>query len=603
MSGIVGIYNIDGSPVSRDCLLSLTESLRYRGPDAQKVWCDFEVGFGHALLDTTGGRTIDEQPCSLDGKVSIVADARLDAKSELTEKLRSRGFVVLPGAPDGQLILLAYHAWGEGCIHHLLGDFAFAIWNKPHKQLFCARDHFGIKPFYYAGLKGSFIFSNTLNCLRLHPDITSRLNDLAICDYLLFGGNQNPATTSFDQIQRLAPAHSLSCSEGKLRVSQYWKPPLTSEIRFNKAQDYVDRFQSLLTVAVRDRLPPGSVSVLMSGGLDSSAVAAVAATELGLERRQRLRAHTGIFEQVIPDSEGHFARKVSDFCSFDIQFLIADGYQLFQHWHEGDFGPAELCDQPLRAIRRDLYKQIVAHSRVVFTGEGGDACLLPSPRSVINLLKTGRLWNLAAGYAHCGMWQRTLPRVGLRSLMWRDKKTEDQTDLPEWINPELIVRFDLKHRAGELDGSLAEHPDHHRPEAYKKLANGCWANHLELCDPTAHSQPVETRNPFFDVRLVEFLLNLPTLPWCVGKQILRQAMAGFLPQEVLLRKKSPLVADPVVELLKRPQSGWIDHFEPVPELAQYVNPSLIPPITKASHRVENVWLHLRPLTLDHWLRR
>src|SRR5215471_12180366 len=472
MSGIVGVYNTDGAPVSRDCLGVLTESLRYRGPDSQKVWCDFEVGFGHALLDTTGGSTMNEQPCSLDGKVWIVADARIDGKKELTEKLRSKGFTAPPATSDAKLILLAYQAWGESCLLHLLGDFAFAIWDKSHKHLFCARDHFGVKPFYFAELRGSFVFSNTLNCLRLHPSISSRLNDLAICDYLLFGGNQDPHTTSFAQIHRLPPAHSLFCSEGKLKICQYWMLPHTSELRLKKAQDYVDRFQGLLQVAVKDRLPPGPVSVFMSGGLDSSTVAAVAAAELGLENTSRLQAHTGIYEQLVPDRERHFACKVADFCGFDIQYLIADGYQLFQHWREGDFGPAELCDQPLHAISRDLYKQIVAHSRVAFTGEGGDACLLPSPLSVVNLLTAGKLLKVTAGYAHCAIWQRALPRVGLRSLIWRDKETSHQT-LPEWINPELALKLDLKHRASELEGDSAP-TDHLRPEACKKLTNGCW---------------------------------------------------------------------------------------------------------------------------------
>jgi len=207
---------------------------------------------------------------------------------------------------------------------------------------------------------------------------------------------------------------------------------------------------------------------------------------------------------------------------------------------------------------------------------------------------------VTAGYAHCAIWQRALPRVGLRSLIWRDKETSHQT-LPEWINPELALKLDLKHRASELEGDSAP-TDHLRPEACKKLTNGCWANHFELYDAATFSLPVETRNPFFDVRLVEFLLSLPTLPWCIGKQIIRQAMAGFLPREVLMRKKAPLATDPVVKLLKQPQSAWIDHFQPLPELVQYVNPSLIPPVTKGSRAAEHVWLHLRPLTLDHWLR-
>src|SRR5437667_4720914 len=222
MSGIVGILNTDGAPVARDLLSRMVEFLRFRGPDAQNVWCDLEIGFGHALLDTSGVGSKDDQPCSIDGRVWIVADARVDARTELTDKLRSFGIRVPPGASDAELILLAYQVWGKDCLDHLLGDFAFAIWDRPRKQLFCARDQFGVKPFYCANLPGCFVFSNTLNCLRLHPNVSSRLNDLAISDYLLFGSNQDPTTTSFEQIQRLAPGHSLFRSEGTFRISKYW---------------------------------------------------------------------------------------------------------------------------------------------------------------------------------------------------------------------------------------------------------------------------------------------------------------------------------------------------------------------------------------------
>jgi asparagine synthase (glutamine-hydrolysing) len=217
MSGIAGIVNTDGAPVSRDLLGRMAAFLRFRGPDAQEVWCDFEVGFAHALLDTSGGTSLDtsldtqaggvadKQPCSVDGRVWIVADARIDAQTELREELRSSGITVRSGASDAELILLAHQAWGKDCVQHLIGDFAFAIWDGPGRQLVCARDHFGVKPFYYANLPKSFVFSNTLNCLRLHPEVSSRLNDLAISDYLLFGGNQDSRTTSFEQIQRLPP--------------------------------------------------------------------------------------------------------------------------------------------------------------------------------------------------------------------------------------------------------------------------------------------------------------------------------------------------------------------------------------------------------------
>jgi asparagine synthase (glutamine-hydrolysing) len=329
--------------------------LRFRGPDAQEVWCDCEVGFAHALLDTScgtqGGSAADKQPCSVDGRVWIVADARVDAQTELREALRSSGITAASGASAAELILLAYQAWGKDCVQHLIGDFAFAIWDGRCKELFCARDHFGVKPFYYASLPRAFVFSNTLNCLRLHPEVSSRLNDLAISDYLLFGGNQDPSTTSFEQIQRLAPGHLLSCSEGKVRICKYWTLQQSSELFYKKREDYIENFRSLLRAAVQDRLPGGAVAVLLSGGLDSSTVAATARRLLGNDDGQsRFQAYSVVYDRLIPDEERRFAGKVAEFCGIPIHYLVADDYQLFQHWRNGDPRPAEPCDQPLGAI-------------------------------------------------------------------------------------------------------------------------------------------------------------------------------------------------------------------------------------------------------------
>src|SRR6266851_4305018 len=150
MSGIVGIVNPDGAPVDRHLLQQMTEAMAFRGPDAKEIWSQGSVGFGHAMLRTTHESVHERQPASLDGKVWITADARVDARAELITKLESKGQIKAKAATDAELILHAYHVWGEECVEHLLGDFVFAIWDGRRRRLFCARDHFGVKPLYYA---------------------------------------------------------------------------------------------------------------------------------------------------------------------------------------------------------------------------------------------------------------------------------------------------------------------------------------------------------------------------------------------------------------------------------------------------------------------
>ena len=167
------------------------------------------------MLRTTRESRHEQQPCSLDGRVWIVADARVDGQSELCQKLRSAGHDCRQSTNDAELILLAYRAWGDDCVRHLLGDFAFAIWDGPRQRLFCARDHFGVKPFYYARAGNCVVFSNTLSCVREHPAVSDEPNDLTIADFLLFGINQDETTTAYAGIRRLAAGASPELVRGQ----------------------------------------------------------------------------------------------------------------------------------------------------------------------------------------------------------------------------------------------------------------------------------------------------------------------------------------------------------------------------------------------------
>src|SRR5271169_4961321 len=137
----------------------LVDFLSYRGPDGRGVWMEPSIGLGHVLLRTTRESSGERQPASLDGRYWIVADARLDCRAELIAKLQRSQREVNSSRPDCELILQSFACWGTACVDHLRGDFSFAVWDAEHQQLFCVRDHFGIKPFYYAQLGELFLFS------------------------------------------------------------------------------------------------------------------------------------------------------------------------------------------------------------------------------------------------------------------------------------------------------------------------------------------------------------------------------------------------------------------------------------------------------------
>jgi asparagine synthase (glutamine-hydrolysing) len=210
VSGIAGIFNADGEAIDFSLLQRMTESTGYWGADSHVTRNYGAAGFGHALLKTTDESEHENQPLTLDGHVWVVADARIDGRDALVRELSACTHVAIRDPQDVELIAYADSVWGEDCVKHLLGDFAFVIWDSPKKLVFCARDHMGVKPFYYAQHGSSLVFSNSLEAIRLHPCVSTRLNDDAIADFLLFGLNHDQAKTTFADIDRLPPAHTLT---------------------------------------------------------------------------------------------------------------------------------------------------------------------------------------------------------------------------------------------------------------------------------------------------------------------------------------------------------------------------------------------------------
>jgi asparagine synthase (glutamine-hydrolysing) len=603
MSGIAGILNFDGAPVDRELLSGMTELLACRGPDEQAVWAEGAIGFGHAMLRTRFESANERQPCSIDGKVWITADARVDARDELIAALRSRGRECSASAPDPELILHAYAAWDEECVEHLLGDFAFVIWDGRERKLFCARDHFGVKPFYYAQAGNSLIFSNTLNCVRLHLGVSGELNELAIADLLLFDFNQEPDTTTFSDIQRLPPAHTLVWRDGASQVHRYWTLPIEEPIRYKRSEDYVEHFRELFTAAVADRLRTDRVGVLMSGGLDSSSIAAVAQ---GISTRQygffQLRAFTGVFDRLIPHEERRFAGLVAEALRLPIQYQPLDGDSLYQNWEATEIARPEPSHNPRAAAEAERLQGISLHGRVLLTGLGGDpafSCLMSAHlRKRIESRQFGPAFREVMRYlAAEGRFSRLYLRTRLRRWSSRD---DWRSLYPVWLEQHFEKRLNLPGRWERLNRSVP--PEHAlRPQAYEALIAPMWPELFRGYDPDWTGLALETRHPFFDLRLLQFLLALPALPWCTDKQLLRVAMRGILPEEVRLRRKSPLKQDPTVAEVQRPESKWVDHFEPAPALAQYVVRGRVPRVAGEKDSWY-VWVNLRPLSLNKWLQ-
>ena len=513
MSGIAGIVNLDGAPIDRDLLSRMTKFMAFRGPDGEEISIAGNVGFGHALL-----RTSSAAQTVFTGDLWITADARIDGCEDRD-------------LSDVERILRAYEQWGEECAEHLIGDFAFAIWDKRSRRLFCARDHFGVKPFFYARAGSSFIFSNTLNALRLDSRVSDELNETAVYDYLESGLNQDLSTTIFRDIQRLPGGHTLSLAKGSITTRCYWKPAVKNKIRFRKSREYVERFDELLSTAVKDRLRTNRVSISMSGGLDSTSLAALASNHL--PQPAGVKAFSTVYDKLIPDEERRYSTLAAAHLRIPIQHLNADNYSLFEERAPGDLNvPEPFLLGPLAGQFNDLLRLMAAHGRVGLTGYDGDALMNGSRRAYVK---------------------------------------------------NLITRKSANSRFATLNS----------------LNSKVWAPLFEGYDPGSTRLPLEVRHPFIDVRLVDYLLSIPALPWCSRKRILREAMKDRLPRAVLHRPKTPLTSDPALQLARRAGVRWLDHFEVTPQLTRFVNlSSRRSPVEETPNAL---WANLRVFALNHWL--
>jgi asparagine synthase (glutamine-hydrolysing) len=283
MSGIVGIYYLDGRPVERESVGRMVDILAHRGPDGADVWCEGSVGLGHRLLWTTHESLLEKLPLvDQTGDLVLTADARIDNRDELISAL-SLNDRPAEKITDSQLILAAYEKWGQQCPEKLIGDFAFAIWDGRKRVLFCARDHMGVKPFYYYYQPGKFFaFASEIKGLLCLPEVPCKVNEAKVGIYLcqLSGFAQLKSDTFYQDILRLPPAHWMELSERGLEFQSYWDLDAEAkkiQIQLKSDSEYVEAFRERFTEAIACRLRSAyPVVSTLSGGLDSSSVSCVA---------------------------------------------------------------------------------------------------------------------------------------------------------------------------------------------------------------------------------------------------------------------------------------------------------------------------------------
>ncbi len=605
MSGIAGIVHADATPVDARLLDRMATFLEFRGPDARQIWSRGGVGFCHTLLRTGPHPQPEAQPCTLDEKVLALADVRLDARESLIGKLLGRERRVPAQTTDTELILHAWRVWGEECVEHLLGDFAFAIWDASARRLWCARDPMGARPFFYASLGNAFVFSNTLDCVRQHPAASDALNLRAAGDFLLAGWNPDPSTTIFRDVARLPAGHTLTFEEGRVRIVRYWTLPIEEPLRLPASEDYVESFREILRRAVRDRLPEDRAALRMSGGLDSTSIAATA-KRVSSDRNKpcALRAFTADYAPLFADEEAPYAEIAARHLGIPMELLSCATSLPYEGWDESIFRTPEPCHEPFFASHANQVRREALHARVTLFGEGGDPILDGQAWPyLLYLVKRGRFATLVSEFGGFLLTHGRIPplRGGFRARLRRWLGRRDaEDDYPPWLNPNFESAHGLRQRWRELQKpATSEHLTH--PRAYASLSSAYWPSLLEREDAAWTRIPVEVRAPLLDLRIVRFLLRVPPVPWCVHKHLVRVAMRGQLPEAILTRPKTPLQGDPLIIFFRN--KSWVPAPppKPVPCMEEFVDWPRVQ-AALASGSEETLWRDLCVISFNYWLK-
>jgi len=571
MSAFFGLVHLDNHSIIPEDLERMSRTSAVFGSDGCGIWRDGHVGLGYRLMRFTPEDNCEQQPwLSIDRQIVLVCDCRLDNRPELAGALGITASEACRLA-DSAYLLTAYEKWGEDCVQHLVGDYAFALWNARDQRLFLARSAVGGRPLYYYATSNLFAFASTPNGIFALPNVPRSLNLERIADYLVQAPVE-PGACFFRGIRRLHAGHVLSVDRAGVTERRFWQPELLRELRYRCDNEYVDAFNELFERVVATQLRSSSpVGVMMSGGLDSSSVAAVAATQLK-QQGKRLATYTEVpradFDGKIAKgryaNETPFVQAMSrQYGNIDLNLIRAD--RMYLDDIDSFFDAANMpfrnaSNRPwIEAILQEARKQGV---NVLLTGAQGNLTISRSGQGLLPMLLLTGKWGQALREAHSagkGSLLRTLVVQGVLPLLptplflvaqyLRGQHRPVAGNAP-WssysaINPEFARSQRVLERASEkgCDFHFRMNPNMHL--TYGKMLPGLTMAANEVYHAYRGLYGVDVRDPTADLRIVEFCLSLPEeqyLKHGVSRRLIRRAMAARLPAEILANRQRGLQA-------------------------------------------------------------
>ncbi|KUK82539.1 MAG: Asparagine synthetase [Pelotomaculum thermopropionicum] len=518
---------------SRAILEAMVGSLAHRGPDASGLWLSSRAALGHrrlVVIDPEGGRQPMTRRCG-EFKYTIIYNGELYNTLELRQELEMRGHTFFSRHSDTEVLLVSYMEWGASCLDRLNGIYAFAVWSEAEQSLFLARDRLGVKPLFYAIKGTSFIFGSELKALLAHPKIRPEVNTEGLAEIFVMGPSRTPGHGIYRGVAELKPGHCLLYNRESIRLRRYWNMesrPHTDD--FNTTVDKVREF--FLDTVKRQLASDVPVCTLLSGGLDSSAITAVVAGAFRQNRQGTLRTYSVNYQdnnhyfqpdQFQPSSDAPWVQRVSNFFGTSHRVIEIDNDKLVEA-----LTPAVLAnDLPGMAdIDASLLlfcREIKKDATVALSGESAD--------------------EVFGGYP----WFHNPQDIAGATFPWirvvRERAKLLSPELAARIRPENYVTEQYREALAEVPRLAGEAPlDARMREMFYLNLTRFMQMLLDRKDRMSMAAGLEVRVPFCDHRLVDYVWNIPwTMKKCdhMAKGILRRALSGVLPEDVLKRRKSP----------------------------------------------------------------
>ncbi len=559
MCGINGIAfsNQAGRHVDPTVLKRMRDVITHRGPDDEGIFIDEKIGLGHRRLSIVDVAAGHQPMTNEDGSLHITYNGEIYNHADYRETLIARGHAYRTHC-DTETILHLYADYGSNCVDYLRGMFAFAIWDRKKRELFIARDRLGVKPLYYVLTQdGSLYFASEIKALLEARAVRPELNFSAFSDYLA-----NHATsgedTLFVDVKRLLPGHALTWRDGEIKIKKYW------DVSFKKSaqdghpdQDYITEWSELFRKSVELRLMADvPLGMFLSGGIDSSAIAAVMSTLVD----EPIKTFSVAFAER-EANELEYARIVARAFKTDHHEVVISPEQFFSAlpeliWHED-----EPLAHPSSVALYFVSRLASEHVKVVLTGEGSDELMAGYARyrkTILNLALGERYHRMIptgvrdlvrkqlAGMTGSKLrlkLGRTFLNLSpdIESIYFDNFAVFSRTDQAQLLTDETV------HRIGGIDPyagvrELLKHTDAQSPLDRLLYADIKTYLHELLMkqDQMSMAASVESRVPFLDHKLVEFTSSLPErlkLHRWTTKYVLRQSMKGILPSTIIQRPK------------------------------------------------------------------